>query len=97
MVGVRGPVYLSAGVMRVPFRTFIVYDFPCATIVVGTFFAVAFYFGDNIVELLREAEWAITLIVVLIALTATLWWLRSAKQPALDEAIARVVEKEDAA
>ncbi len=95
MVGVRGPVYLSAGVARVPFRKFIMYDMVCATLVVGTFFSIAFYFGDDITDLLREAEWAFTLVVILVALVAALWWLRKKKQPAIDETVIRHVTHED--
>jgi membrane protein DedA with SNARE-associated domain len=93
MVGVRGPVYLAAGVARVPFRKFIVYDMVCATMVVGTFFAVSFYFGDHIAKLLRDAEWTITLIVILAGLIAALWWLRKEKQPVIDETVIRVAQE----
>jgi membrane protein DedA with SNARE-associated domain len=89
MVGVRGPVYLSAGVVRVPFRQFIMYDMLCATMVVGTFFSVAYYFGDHITDLLRDAEWTLTLIVILVLLIAALWWLRKEKQPIIDETVIR--------
>ncbi len=96
MVGVRGPVYLSAGVARVPFRQFIVYDLVCATMVVGTFFSVAYYFGDHISDLLRDAEWTLTLIVILVLLVAALWWLRKEKQPAIDETVIRHATQVDA-
>ena len=95
MVGVRGPVYLSAGVMRVPFRRFILYDFVCATMVVGTFFSVAYYFGDHIVKLLRDAEWMLTLIIILALLIAALWWLRKTKQPVIDETVIRVTRDDE--
>ena len=97
MVGVRGPVYLAAGVARVPFRKFIVYDIVCATLVVGTFFAVAYIFGDHITDLLRDAEWAFTLIVILVLLIAALWWLRKAKQPIIDETVIRHATQEELA
>lgn len=96
MVGVRGPVYLSAGVMRMPFQRFVMYDLVCATAVVATFFSVAFYFGDHIAELLREAEWALTLLIALVLLIASLWWLRKAKQPAIDETVVRVTQEDEA-
>jgi membrane protein DedA with SNARE-associated domain len=95
MVGVRGPVYLSAGVVRVPFRQFIMYDLVCATMVVGTFFSVAYYFGDQITDLLRDAEWALTLVVVLVVLVAALWWLRKKKQPVIDETVIRHATHDD--
>lgn len=97
MVGVRGPVYLSAGIMRVPFREFIFYDLFCATLVVGTFFWTAHFFGDHITELLRDAEWVLTLVVILVLLSGTLWWLRKKKQHAIDETVVRVAEDEPGA
>ncbi len=96
MVGVRAPVYLSAGVARVPFRKFILYDLFCATLVVGTFFTLAFYFGDNIVELIRDAEVGFTLIILLILLIVFLWWLRRQRQQVLDEVLVRHASKKDA-
>lgn len=95
MVGVRGPVYLSAGIMRVPFREFIFYDMFCATVVVSTFFWTAHFFGDHITELLRDAEWALTLLVLLGGLIGTYWWIKREKQPLLDEALVRVAQDED--
>ncbi len=97
MVGVRGPVYLSAGIMRVPFRKFIFYDLFCATLVVGTFFWAAHFFGDHITELLRDAEWALTLVVILVLLIGTLWWLRKKKQHKFDETAIRVADDESGA
>lgn len=96
MVGVRGPVYLSAGVARLPFRKFILYDLFCATLVVGTFFTLAYYFGDNIVELIRDAEVGFTLIILLILLIVFLWWLRRQRQQVLDEVLVRHASKKDA-
>ncbi|TWU28577.1 DedA family protein [Bythopirellula polymerisocia] len=95
MVGVRGPVYLSAGVARVPFRKFILYDLICATLVVGTFFTLAYYFGNDIVELIRDAEVGFTLVVLLAILIAFLWWLRRQRQQVLDEVLVRHASKND--
>jgi LPXTG-motif cell wall-anchored protein len=96
MVGVRGPVYLSAGIVRAPFRQFILYDVFCATMVVGTFFWSAHYFGDHIAKLLKDAEWALTLLGLLAVLIAALWWLRKKKQPEIDETVVRVAQDEEA-
>ncbi len=69
MVGVRGPVYLAAGVVRMPFRRFLLWDLVCATIVVSVFFAVAYYLGevfdqDAIGGMVRETELAITVVAL---------------------------------
>jgi membrane protein DedA with SNARE-associated domain len=64
MVGVRGPVYLAAGVVRMPFLRFLLWDLVCATLVVGLFFGLAFFLGEEIVDLIKEAEMGFTLIVL---------------------------------
>jgi membrane protein DedA with SNARE-associated domain len=64
MVGVRGPAYLAAGVVRMPFRRFLVWDSVCASVVVGAFFAVSYYFGKDIARLLRDAEAVFTRVAV---------------------------------
>lgn len=68
MVGVRGPVYLAAGMIRMPFRRFLLWDLVCATLVVGAFFGLSYYYGEHIAELLRDAEKTLTLVVLLIVL-----------------------------
>lgn len=64
MIGVRGPVYLSAGIVRMPFRRFMLWDLVCATLVVGAFFGISYYFGRDIARLLRDAEILYTIVVV---------------------------------
>lgn len=96
MVGVRGPVYLSAGIVRAPFRRFFLSDIICATMVVGTFFWSAHFFGDHIAKLMKDAEWALTMVVILAILVAALWWLRKKKQPEIDETVVRVAQDEEA-
>jgi len=61
MVGVRSPVYLSAGILRVSFRRFLLTDLVSATAVVGLFFGLAYFFGDTIASWLRGAELWFTL------------------------------------
>jgi len=87
MVGVRGPVYLAAGVVRMPFRKFLLWDFVCATLVVGTFFSLSYAYGKQITELVRDAEWTLTLVIAALALTGLLWWMRHRRKELLDEAV----------
>jgi membrane protein DedA with SNARE-associated domain len=68
MVGVRSPVYLSAGVLRVGFWRFILMDLFCATAVVGLFFGLSYLYGEQIVHLARDAELWFTLLVIGIVL-----------------------------
>ena len=68
LVGVRGPVYLATGVVRLPFRLFLLYDVICATLVVGLFFGLSYMFGDHVAHWIRDAELKVTLVVLLIVL-----------------------------
>ena len=95
MVGVRGPVYLAAGVFRMPFRRFILCDLVAATLVVGTFFGLSFYYGAAITEFVSDAERTFTLVVLLVVGCAFLWWRRSRRQHLLDEAVQRHEEPDD--
>ncbi|MCA9230946.1 MAG: DedA family protein [Planctomycetales bacterium] len=85
MVGIRGPVYLAAGVVRMPFRRFLLWDMVCATLVVGTFFGLSYAYGEQITDLIRDAEMKLTLIVLAVLGFATLWWLRRRRQRLLDK------------
>jgi len=95
MVGVRGPVYLAAGVVRIPFRRFLFWDLFCATLVVGTFFSLSYFFGEEITGLLREAELAFTLVLLAVALAVGLWYRRF-RQRALDATLAQRTPPEQA-
>jgi len=67
LVGLRSPVYVTAGILRVPFRRFIVVDLFCAAIVICTFFGLSYYFAEHITgwfHNIRNAEVAISVIVV---------------------------------
>jgi len=86
MVGVRGPVYLAAGVMRMPFRVFLLWDLVCATLVVGAFFGLSYFYGNQITELLRDAEVLFTLIVAAAAVVGAGWWMRKQRRRLLQEA-----------
>jgi membrane protein DedA with SNARE-associated domain len=72
MIGVRGPVYLAAGVVRMPFRRFLLWDLVCATIVVSVFFALSYSLGayldrETIGGVVHRTEMTITAIVLVLA------------------------------
>ena len=92
MVGVRGPVYLAAGTVRMSYRKFVFWDLICATLVVSTFFGLSYFYGEHITQLVRDAEVTFTLIVFLAGLIAVWWWMRRRRHHALDEAIDRHAE-----
>ena len=64
LVGIRAPVYLMTGAVRMPYRRFLVYDVISATAVVGVVFSLAYVFGDNVREWVGHAEFYASLIVV---------------------------------
>jgi membrane protein DedA with SNARE-associated domain len=65
MVGVRGPVYLAAGIVRLPFRVYFLCDLVAATLVVGFFFSLSYAFGDPVIRWIRGFEFGFTVVVVL--------------------------------
>ncbi|HQU45445.1 MAG TPA: DedA family protein [Pirellulales bacterium] len=67
LVGVRSPVYVAAGVLRVPFRYFIVCDLISASLVVSLFFGLSYLFAEQILNLwqrIQKAEIALTVVIV---------------------------------
>jgi membrane protein DedA with SNARE-associated domain len=70
LVGLRSPFYLTAGILRVKYRWFLLADFICATVVIGGFFGLAYLFGDRITGLIQSAEKGLTVVVILAALAA---------------------------
>ncbi|HEV3341028.1 MAG TPA: DedA family protein [Pirellulales bacterium] len=67
LVGVRSPVYVAAGILRIPFRHFIAWDVISASIVVSVFFGLSFLFAQQINNLwarIRKAEIALTVGIV---------------------------------
>jgi membrane protein DedA with SNARE-associated domain len=76
LVGLRTPVYLTAGILHVSFKKFVLIDLICATAVVGSFFSLAYYFGESISKWIRRGEWTLTIGVVIVVACAALflWW-----------------------
>ena len=64
LVGLRSPFYLTAGMLRVPYRWFLLADFICASVVISIFFGLAYLFGNRITGLIQSANRGITIIVI---------------------------------
>lgn len=64
LVGIRAPVYVMTGVVRMPYRRFLVYDIISATLVVSVVFSLAYSFGSNVQEWVHHAEFYATLVVL---------------------------------
>ena len=97
MVGVRGPVYLAAGAVRMPFFKFLLWDLVCATLVVGLFFGLAFFFGEEIVDFITDAELGFTLVVLTAAAVVAFVALRRHRRRLLEKVIVNAGETPTAA
>src|SRR3954470_21577775 len=69
LIGIRAPVYVMTGVVRLPFRRFLLYDFISASLVVSVVFGLSYVFGEHVSEWVRHAEIRATIIVVLVIIT----------------------------
>ncbi|HET6880796.1 MAG TPA: DedA family protein [Pirellulales bacterium] len=80
LVGVRTPVYVAAGILRIPFRQFIFCDLISASVVVSLFFGLSYRFAEhftNLWEKIKRAEMALTVTIVsAIAGVAIYFYLR---------------------
>lgn len=75
LVGLRSPAYLTAGVLRVPFRRFLLIDLFCASTVIGLFFILSFRYGTVITKWIRDAEVLSTAMVALaLAVVGIFYW-----------------------
>ena len=93
LVGVRGPVYLTAGILHFPYRRFVLIDLFCATLVVSLFYSLAWYFGQDIITWIRTAEEGITLAVAIaLAVGAGFFWLHHRRSKRMIETLDRIAE-----
>jgi len=81
MVGVRAPIYMAAGVLKVPFGRFLLMDLLCAAVVIGISFGLSYAYGEAIYSWIRNAELGLTAIVgaiVAVVVGVYLWrrWRR---------------------
>lgn len=103
MVGVRGPIYLAAGVMRIPFIRFLVVDAICATMVVSIVFWLSYFYGYAVGPLVRRSQWGITVLVTIAAVVVLLIFyfrrrrLKLLKLDGTDESEADSLDGRDAA
>ncbi len=86
LVGLRSPFYLTAGILRVPYKWFLLADFICASVVISIFFGLSFAFGDSIGRIVRSAEKGLTAAVVAGAVlaVAAFFWFRRRRMRLLD-------------
>lgn len=77
LVGVRTPVYVAAGVLRVPFRQFIFCDLISASVVVSLFFGLSYKFAEQFITIwqkIKRAELALTVTIVAAIVAAVVYF-----------------------
>jgi membrane protein DedA with SNARE-associated domain len=77
--GLRSSVYLAAGVLRVPFRTFVLFDLLCVSTVVGIFFFLAHRFAtqiENMMVWIRGAGLTVSSAIAVALLILLLYYIR---------------------
>jgi membrane protein DedA with SNARE-associated domain len=76
MPGIRAPIFLTAGIMKVPFKTFILQDGLAALISVPTWIYLGYWFSDNVDAALKFAKDlnAIIIVVLLVAIAAFFYY-----------------------
>lgn len=65
LIGLRSAIYLTAGILQIGFLRFILIDALCAGVIISVFFALSYWFGEQVAQWIRQGEWAITIVVVL--------------------------------
>ncbi|OGL58913.1 MAG: hypothetical protein A3I72_11550 [Candidatus Tectomicrobia bacterium RIFCSPLOWO2_02_FULL_70_19] len=74
VTGLRAPIFLAAGIARVPPRTFILMDGAAALISVPLLFSLAYFFGENL-DAMREFLGSTKRTLLLLAAAGALLWL----------------------
>ena len=96
MVGIRAPVYLSAGILRMPFRRFILIDAFCATCVVGVFFGLSYAYGEHLTKWVKRSEIGFTVAVVVGVAIVVCYFLWKRRRIARDNPLDTQTKNDDA-
>ncbi len=85
LIGLRSTLYITAGILHVPFRRFILVDLACAAIIIGVFFGLSYQFGEVVTGWIRGAEWTVTAVVVAVLVAAAIFFWRRYRHRLLEE------------
>jgi membrane protein DedA with SNARE-associated domain len=91
LVGVRSPIYITAGILKVPFKRFVLVDMFCASVMVTSFFALAYWFSNHVLKWIRQAEAAVTITIAVLAIVALVGYRYYRKRKAAE----RLKEEKD--
>jgi membrane protein DedA with SNARE-associated domain len=97
LVGIRSPIYITAGILKVPFRRFIITDMFCAAVMITSFFSLAYFFSNSVLKYINDAERAITVAVVLVAIGLLIGYRCYRKRHNAAQAAQAAEEKQTAA
>jgi membrane protein DedA with SNARE-associated domain len=76
LIGLRSPVYFTAGVLRVSYPRFLITDTICAVFVIALFFGLTYFFGEPIWNWIRRGQGWLTIVVVLAVVgVGVYYWL----------------------
>jgi len=70
--GLRLPVYLTTGILKMPFRRFLLIDGLCATVVVTLFFFLSYFFGQQVKDVIQQVEHGLLYTVLGVAAAAVI-------------------------
>lgn len=76
MVGLRLPIYLTAGLLKMSYARFLITDTICALLVVTLFFGLTYFYGGPILAWLKDAERGLTVAVVVVVCGVAIYWYR---------------------
>lgn len=87
--GARGPMFLAAGALRIPFHRFLIADILAGAIFIPGLFFFAFRTGEGVEKVARviqESSSVVGLIIVFLVITgAAVWYIRKRRQTPLSE------------
>jgi membrane protein DedA with SNARE-associated domain len=89
MVGVRVPLYLAAGVVRMSWWRFLLINSVCATTVVSVAFWLGYCYGGPVSKFIRESQYGLTLVVIVAVIAGLVYYVVQKKRK-------RSVAKKDA-
>lgn len=98
LVLLRAPLLLSAGIMRVSFRRFLLIDLLSASVVVSAFFGLGYQYGQTIVGWIQTTEVLLTIVAVIaLGVVAVLLWRRHRRKLAGHKAAPPAAARPDCA